>query len=47
MVKTKLDYWSKMVDPDDWILNFAHFHKLDLFIWGPHSVDRLASYNSR
>ena len=34
-----------MVDPDDWIFNSAHFHKLD-HLWGPHSVDRFASYNS-
>ena len=47
MLKTKLDYCSKMVDPDGWIFNSAYFHKLDLFIWGPHSVDSFPSYNSR
>ena len=41
----KADYWSKVVDNDDWMLNPVHFRQLDI-LWGPHTVDRFASHNS-
>ena len=41
----KADYWSKVVDTDDWMLNPVHFRQLDI-LWGPHTVDRFASHNS-
>ena len=41
----KADYWSKVVDTDDWMLNPLHSHQLDI-LWGPHTVDRFASHNS-
>ena len=36
------DYYSRMVDNDDWMLNPATFNWLNSF-WGPHTVDRFAS----
>ena len=36
------DYWSKMIDYDDWMVHPAVFAELDLW-WGPHTVDRFAS----
>ena len=41
----KADYWSKVVDTDDWMLNPVHFCQLDI-LWGPHTVDHFASHNS-
>ena len=41
----KADYWSKVVDTDDWMLNPFLFRQLDI-LWGPHTVDRFASHNS-
>ena len=41
----KADYWLKVVDTDDWMLNPVHFRQLDI-LWGPHTVDRFASHNS-
>ena len=36
------DYYSRMVDNDDWMLNPATFNWLNSF-WGPNTVDRFAS----
>ena len=44
-LNSKADYWSKVVDTDDWMLNPVHFRQLDI-LWGPHTVDRFASHNS-
>ena len=41
-LNSKADYWSKVIDQDDWKLNPIHFRVLD-FLWGPHTVDRFAS----
>ena len=39
------DYWSKVIDYDDWMVHPAVFAQLDL-IWGPHTVDRFSNgYN--
>ena len=39
------DYFSRIIDLDDWFLDPAIFAQLDAQ-WGPHSVDRFAdSYN--
>ena len=45
-LNTHADYWSRVVETDDWMLNPCHFQELDK-IWGPHTVDRFASLNSR
>ncbi len=37
------DYVSRIVDYDDWQLNRLVFHNLDV-MWGPHTIDRFASY---
>lgn len=42
----KADYWSKVIDTNDWMLNPVHFQELDI-LWGPHTVDRFSSYNSK
>jgi len=34
----RADFYSKLVDTDDWKLNPIIFKQLDA-IWGPHSVD--------
>ena len=44
-LNTRADYWSKVVDTDDWKLNPQHFKELDE-LWGPHTVDRFASHRS-
>ena len=36
------DYYSRVVDCDDWMLNPTIFAWLDT-IWGPHSIDRFAN----
>ena len=36
------DYYSHMVDNDDWMLNPATFNWLNSF-WEPYTVDRFAS----
>ena len=36
------DYYSRIVDYDDWMLNPAVFAWLDT-VWGPHTVDRFAN----
>ena len=36
------DYYSRIVDYDDWMLNPAVFAWLDS-LWGPHTIDRFAS----
>ena len=36
------DYYSRVVDYDDWMLNPMVFQWLD-GLWGPHSIDRFAS----
>ena len=48
------DYYSRIIDHDDWMLNPAVFGWLDS-LWGPHTIDRFANsvnaqvvrYNSR
>lgn len=45
-LNTKADYWSRVIDTNDWMLNPAHFRELDM-LWGPHTIDRFASYNSK
>lgn len=42
----KADYWSRVIETDDWMLNPIHFRELDA-LWGPHTVDRFASFNSK
>lgn len=42
----RADYWSKVIDTDDWMLNPVHFLELDQ-LWGPHTVDCFASFNSK
>ena len=39
------DYYSRIVDHDDYMLNLSVFAWLDE-LWGPHSVDRFASPNN-
>ena len=36
------DYYSRIIDYDDWMLNPAVFAWLDS-LWGPHTIDRFAS----
>lgn len=40
------DYLSRQTDQDDYMLNPLHFAALDI-LWGPHTVDRFASFNTR
>ena len=41
------DFFSHIVDYDDWLVNPELFHGLD-GVWGPHSVDRFADkYNTQ
>ena len=39
----KADYLSRIIDHDDWKVNPSIFASLDQ-CWGPHVVDRFASY---
>ena len=39
------DYLSRIVDLDDWFLNPAVFTELDS-LWGPHMIDRFASFSN-
>ena len=41
----RADYLSRIVDYDDWQLNPDIFADLDV-AWGPHSVDRFASFHN-
>ena len=41
----KADQLSRIIDYDDWMLNPFMFAELDA-IWGPHTVDRFASFNN-
>ena len=36
------DYYSRVVDYDDWMLNLSIFAWLDA-IWGSHTIDRFAN----
>ena len=45
-LNTKADYWSCIIELDDWMLNPIHFQELDS-LWGPHTVDQFASLNSK
>ena len=36
------DYYSRIIDHDDWMLNPIAFGRLDS-LWGPHTVDRFAN----
>ena len=40
------DYFSRVVDYDDWMLNPIVFHELDI-MWGPHTIDRFADVHNR
>lgn len=42
----RADYWSRVIETDDWMLNPVHFRELD-GRWGLHTVDRFVSLNSR
>lgn len=42
---TLADYISKFYDGDDWKLHPRFFQRLDL-AWGPHTVDRFATYKN-
>ena len=37
------DYISRIIDHDDWSVHPSIFHKFDR-MWGPHTVDRFASF---
>ena len=39
------DYLSRIIEYDDWQLNPIMFAELDA-LWGPHTVDRFASFNN-
>lgn len=39
------DYFSKIIDPDDWEITESFFEYLDE-LWGPFTIDRFASYNN-
>ena len=41
----KADYLSRIRDLDDWMLNPVVFAELDA-AWGPHTVDRFASFQN-
>ena len=41
----RADYLSRIIDYDDWQLNPLIFAELDI-AWGPHSVDRFASFQN-
>ena len=41
----KADLLSRVVDLDDWMLNPVMFAELDR-AWGPHKVDRFASFHT-
>ena len=41
----KADYLSRIIDLDDWLLNPSVFAELDA-AWGPHTVDRFASFQN-
>ena len=41
----KADYLSRIIDYDDWQLHPSLFSVLDN-LWGPHSVDRFASFHN-
>ena len=40
------DHLSRQIDEDDYMLNPTHFAALDI-LWGPHTVDRFASFETR
>ena len=41
------DYYSRVVDYDDWYINPTVFAMVDVW-WGPHSIDRFATpYNKQ
>ena len=42
----KADFISKIVDPDDWKVSFQIFEILERK-WGPHTIDRFASYYNK
>ena len=37
------DFYSKLIDPDDWEITDSFFEHLDE-LWGPFTIDRFASY---
>ena len=44
-VNVRADLLSSVVDLDDWMLNPTVFAELDK-VWGPHTVDRFASFHN-
>ena len=44
-LNAEADAISKLTDYDDYTINEAIFQRIDL-LWGPHTVDRFACYNS-
>ena len=45
-LNTIADYLSRQTDHDDYMLNPLHFAALDI-LWGPHTVDRFATFRTR
>ena len=45
-LNTIADYLSRQTDHDDYMLNPLHFAALDI-VWGPHTVDRFATFRTR
>ena len=45
-LNTKADYWSRVTELDDWMLNPIHSQEIDS-LWGPHTVVQFASLNSK
>ena len=42
----RADYYSKLVDADDWMLSPQVFKELDN-VWGPHTLDGFASHTTK
>ena len=42
----RADYYSKLVDADDWMLSPQVFKELDK-VWGPHTMDCFASHTTK
>ena len=44
-LNVRADFLSRIVDYDDWFLDPAIFARIDA-MWGPHTVDRFASFHN-
>ena len=44
-LNVRADFLSRIVDHDDWFLDPAIFARIDA-MWGPHTVDRFASFHN-